>query len=247
MPTAIAADDQPKLIIALRSFEGNHWTEVIRDKIETLNWNGTREKITELPWFASILPSGIILKLKWNSLGRPIRFKAREVAGGNFQIAISNYCELYALVAWRELVTTLFKVAVATGSTIHLVHVTWASLHALLPESDIIYMKLPNIAGMKTISGEVASLINSLHGLWQAPKLQYGHSFAVMKKLEYKRAYSCACLFTSSTPNEKTFLPVYVDDILIFGTVLVVWYTKPELACIYGIWSRWTKANFWKK
>ena len=204
----------------------------IQEEFETLNKNGTWKEETSPPGIRP-LPSGIILKLKRDSKGKPARFKGRVVALGNFQLNSVDYSELYAPVACIELVLILICIVVSYGWEIHQVDVKEAFLHATLPKTDKICIKLPNVKGFAN-SRKIVRLVRSLYGLRQAPKLWYQFFAREICKLGFRRSSVSDCLFIRSDPT-PVFVIVYVDDLLIIGSDSEVTKVKSELKEIFTV------------
>ena len=112
-----------------------------------------------------MLPSGIILKLKRDQYGRAAMYRARPVARGNFHPDGSSYVELYTPIACIELVRVILAVAAALGWEVEHVDIKGAFLHADLPDSERIVIRLPNIDGLNTASVQYVRLKKSLYWL----------------------------------------------------------------------------------
>ena len=232
MPVGVTTSDEPKLNVALKSPERSSWLKAIEEEFETLRSAETWEEDCIPPPHAKILPSHIILKLKRDENGRPKRFKARLVAGGNHQKLVL-YIELYAPVACIDAVRILLAVAVSKGwVTLHL-DIKGAFLYARLKDEEEIWVRLPAIPGSSDRSSKVVKLRKSLYGLRQSPKLWYGHLAATLRQLGFTRSKANDCLFSRVTKTDAVHLLVYVDDLLIVGTADAVAQVKEELARKY--------------
>ena len=73
--------------------------------------------------------------------------------------------ELYTPIACIELVRVILAVAAALGWKVEHFDIKGAFLHADLPDSDRISIRLPNIDGFKTASVQYVRLKKSLYGL----------------------------------------------------------------------------------
>lgn len=110
MPDFITTSDEPKMANAMCSPENANCLVAISEEFDTLAKNGTW-KFKSLPLLGTrIIPSGIILKLKRDSVGHPALFKARMVARGNLQENYVDYLQLYASVACIELVRLVLAI-----------------------------------------------------------------------------------------------------------------------------------------
>lgn len=228
LPDAITTNDDPSLKVALSSPERSDWLAAINKEFSTLTSNGTW-KAAKPPPGNRPLPSGVILRLKRDSTGRPARFKARLVARGNFQSEVNDYTELYAPVACIELVRVLLSISVSKGWVVHQVDVKGAFLHAALPDSDDIWIRLPTLEGVPSAGGQTVKLVKSLYGIKQAPKLWYEHFSKTIARLGFARSKVSDCLFSRLSPL-PVHIVVYVDDLLIIGSSAVVSDVKKQLS-----------------
>lgn len=234
LPKSISTSDAPTVSQALKSAERTSWTMAIKEEFSMLLDSKTWVQCGPPPPRSKVLPSGFVLLLKRDAEGRPKRFKARLVARGNFQADPDNYAELYAPVADIELVRTLMAVAVAQDWCCDHMDIKGAFLCATLPEKDIVYIRLPSIPGIASVNGQVVLLRRSLYGLRQAAKLWYGELCKTLERIGLRRSQVSECLFISAT-NEKIYVVVYVDDLLIIGTSPTVEKFKKAIARSYTV------------
>ena len=231
----IKPTDEPKVSAAMKSKDWPLWVKGIIEEFDTLEDNDTWEVIDYVPVGTRVLPAAVILKVKRDANGRPVRFKARLVVRGNLQSDPVDYTELYAPVACIELVRVLLSVAVSLGWDIELVDVKGAFLHALLPKGDVIYVRLPKLECLGSLSGQIVKLKKSLYGLRQAPKLWYQHLSQMLSKKGFRRSMSSDCFFVADLPTGPVYLVVYVDDLLIFGSKENVSSVKKTLADLFTV------------
>ena len=222
-------DDMPKLGDALKSPEKGLWLKAIEEEFKTLTDSETYEPCDGPQPGDLVLPTGIVLKLKRDKYGDPVRRRGRLVARGCYQSDGESYVELYTPVACIELVRLLLAVAVEMDWDIEHVDIKGAFLYAKLPDSDKIVIRLPNIDGVKAANGQYVRLQRSLYGLRQALKLWYAHLARALRKIGLIEATSTSCLF-KSTGKAPVFVLVYVDDLLIMGAPAGVARVKTELA-----------------
>lgn len=76
--------------------ERNFWREAIKEEFQSLEEKSTWKPDSNSE--SQPLPTHVVLKIKRNADGSVERFKARIVAGGNFQVYGLNYLETYAPV-----------------------------------------------------------------------------------------------------------------------------------------------------
>lgn len=130
-----------------------------------------------------------------------------------------DYLELYEPVAHIELVRTMLAVATAKGWEVHQVDVKGAFLHAKLPESDRIWVKLPTVEGLSSVCGKSLQLQKSLYVLRKAPKLWYENFATAVSRIDLIRSTVTDCIFTRDG-DAPCFVIVYVDDLMIIERVV---------------------------
>ncbi|CAI7901728.1 unnamed protein product, partial [Closterium sp. NIES-53] len=91
-----------------------------------------------------------------------------------------------------------------------------AFLYGVVDEE--IYMKQPE--GYDDGSGRVCRLNKAIYGLKQAPRCWYARLVEVLESLGFKVSGCDESLFMTEGEEEKVFLLVYVDDILLFSPFL---------------------------
>ncbi|CAI7772104.1 unnamed protein product, partial [Closterium sp. NIES-53] len=84
--------------------------------------------------------------------------------------------------------------------------------------NEEIYMKQPE--GYDDGSGRVCRLNKAIHGLKQAPRCWYARLVEALEALGFKVSGCDESLFMTEGEEEKVFLLVYVDDILLFSPSL---------------------------
>lgn len=80
------------------------------------------------------------------------------VARGNIRSDVGDYTELYAPVAFNELVQTMLAVDTFKGWYLDYVDVKGAFLHATLPDADCVWILLPPFKGFPSVSGQIEQL-----------------------------------------------------------------------------------------
>ena len=108
--------------------------KAIEEEFKTLDESKTYEPCQGPQPGDLVLPSGIVLKLKRDQHGRPVRHKGRLVALGCYQSDGASYAELYTPVACIQLVRVLLAVAVVIGWDIEHFEIKGALLYAELPK-----------------------------------------------------------------------------------------------------------------
>lgn len=156
-----------------------------------------------------------VFKIKYNSEGVPVRFKARFVCKGFQQLYGIDYFDTYAPVAKLKSMKLLFKLAVTLGLELNQIDFDTAFLNAEV--SETIYVEQPE--GYVNGTNMVCKLNKALYGLKQAPKCWYDEVSGAMKKLGYRQCMCDPCVYvkTVAASGEQCYIvaAIYVDDFVI--------------------------------
>ena len=209
--------DSPTLKQALASPDAADWVLAIEAELKQMDQLGVWEVVLQqLPPGTPILPSHFILKKKYNADGSVDRRKARVVCGGNMQHA-STYDQISSPTAVAPSVKLLFSIASKRAHVVRIFDVKAAYLRADLPESDVIYMRLPTKQGDPEV---IVRLIKSLYGLKQAGALWYALITDTLETFgcTVNPADSCIWSYTDPATGETLDLGLHVDDMLCCAT-----------------------------
>ena len=160
----ITTSDEPTLREALSatSEEREAWTKAIEEEFESLEEKDTWERHNNPS--AKPLPTHIVLKVKRDVNGNAERFKARIVAGGNFQTYGEDYMETYAPVVSFSLVRVFLYIAMSLCMFVTQIDIKTAFLNGDL-EEDVWVLSPRGVPGM---SSRLYKLKKALYGLKQA-------------------------------------------------------------------------------
>ncbi|CAI7866723.1 unnamed protein product [Closterium sp. NIES-53] len=153
--------------------------------------------LTNLPPGRKALDCTWVLRVKTDAEGRLERRKTRLVIKGFQQREGIDFQEVFA--------------PVAKAPTL------WLLLAAAAVYEEI-YMKQPE--GYDDGSGRVCRFNKAIYGLKQAPRCWYARLVEVLEALGFKVSGCDESLFMTEWEEEKVFLLVYVDDILLFSPSL---------------------------
>lgn len=149
------------------------------------------------------------------------KFKARFVAKGYEQVEGKDFNETFSPVAEYSTILLAIRIALEKSWLVYHFDVKTAFLNGDLQEE--IYLKPAE--GYDT--GGVWRLKRSLYGLKQAPRCWFNKLKEVFLKMECWQSLNDDCLFL----NEKFFVVVYVDDMLVCGPDLnIIKNVQNELA-----------------
>ncbi|CAI7853163.1 unnamed protein product [Closterium sp. NIES-54] len=127
-----------------------------------------------------------------------------------------DFQEVFASVARAPTLRLLLAAAAVCGWKVEQMDVKRAFLYGVVDEE--IYMKQPE--GYDDGSGRFCKLNKAIYGLKQAPRCWYARLVEALEALGFKVSGCDESLFMTEGEEEKVFLLVYVDDILLFSPSL---------------------------
>ncbi|CAI7778239.1 unnamed protein product, partial [Closterium sp. NIES-53] len=174
-------------------------------------------------WTLANLPPGRkaldcmwVLRVKTDAEGRLERRKTRLVIKGFQHREGIDFQEVFAPISKAPLLRLLLAAAAVCGWKVEQMDVKTAFLYGVVDEE--IYMKQPE--GYDDGSGRVCRLNKAIYGLKQAPRCWYARLVEALEALGFKVSGCDESLFMTEGEEEKVFLLVYVDDILLFSPSL---------------------------
>ncbi|CAI7928075.1 unnamed protein product [Closterium sp. NIES-54] len=197
---------------ALESSDAEEWKKAMESELKSIEENGTWE-LVELPEGRKAITSKWLFKIKSDADGKIERYKSRLVAKGYQQKEKVDYKELFAPVVKPTTLRTLIAGAAIKGWVVKQMDVTTAFLNVVLEEE--IFMAQPE--GFDDGSGRVLRLKKALYGLKQAPRQWYLKLRGVLEEIGFTPSTADHSLFMLGEGEQRSFMVVYVDDILIFS------------------------------
>ncbi|CAI7840741.1 unnamed protein product [Closterium sp. NIES-54] len=173
---------------ALESSDAEEWKKAMESKLKSIEENGTWE-LVELPEGRKAITSKWLFKIKSDADGNIERYKSRLVAKGYQLKEKVDYKELFAPVVKPMTLRTLHAGAAIKG---------W-------PE------------GFDDGSGRILKLKKALYGLKQAPMQWYLKLREDLKEIGFTPSTADHSLLMLGEGEQRSFMVVYVDDILIFS------------------------------
>ena len=194
------------------------WIAAINAELDSLRGHGTWEYVPR-PKDKPIISCKWVWRVKVKSDGSVERFKACLVTRGFTQTRSIDYNKTFAPVTRLDTLRLLTAMAVQNDWEFRHLDVKTAYLHGDLEEE--VYMAVPQ--GLEDVpEGYVLKLKKALYGLKQAGRQWYEHLRATMKDFGLKHAESDPHTFIfNGKINRVThtlIIPVYVDDIFLFGS-----------------------------
>ncbi|SOV06276.1 uncharacterized protein UDID_19502 [Ustilago sp. UG-2017a] len=135
----------PTLGEAMNGEDAQLWKEAIRKELEGLEAMGTWEVVHQPPG-VPLVDSKVVLRLKLDADGVPVKHKARLVARGFTQREGIDYQETFSPVAPLGAIRAILALAVQNNWEVHALDITMAYLNSTLKEA--IYMKPPEGSGV---------------------------------------------------------------------------------------------------
>ncbi|CAI7873208.1 unnamed protein product, partial [Closterium sp. NIES-53] len=203
MEEALAGDDREAWLASREDEFQSH--------MENETWT-----LTNLPPGMKALDCTWMLRVKTDAEGRLERRKTRLVIKGFQQREGIDFQEVFAPVAKAPTLRLLLAAAAVCGWKVEQMDVKTAFLYGVVDEE--IYMKQPE--GYDHGSGRVCRLNKAIYGLKQAPRCWYARLVEALEALGFKISGCDKSLFMTEGEEEKVFLLVYVDDILLFSPSL---------------------------
>ncbi|CAI7890544.1 unnamed protein product [Closterium sp. NIES-53] len=197
---------------ALESSDTEEWKKAMESDWKSIEENGTWE-LVELPEGRKAITSKWLFKIKSDADGKIKCYKSRLVAKGYQQKEKVDYQELFAPVVKPTTLRTLLAGAAIKGWVVKQMDVTTAFLNGVLEEE--IFMAQPE--GFDDGSGRVLKLKKALYGLKQAPRQWYLKLRRVLEEIGFTPSTADHSLFMLGEGEQRSFMVVYVDDILIFS------------------------------
>ncbi|CAI7752432.1 unnamed protein product [Closterium sp. NIES-53] len=175
---------------ALESSDAEEWKKAMESELKSIEENGTLE-LVELPEGRKAITSKWLFKIKSDADGKIERYKSRL----------------------PTTLRTLLAGAAIKGWVVKQMDVTTTFLNGILEED--IFMAQPE--GFDDGSGRVLRLKNALYGLKQAPRQWYLKLRGVLEEIGFTPSTADHSLFMLGEGVQRSFMVVYVDDILIFS------------------------------
>jgi hypothetical protein len=170
-------------------------------------------ELQPLPPGAKALPAKWVYRTKYNQDGSVDRYKARLVVKGFAQRPGVDFTELFAPVSRYATLRALLAHVAANDLELHQLDVKVAFLNGPLQET--IFMVQP--PGFER-GDDVCRLKRALYGLRQAPRAWHARLVAELRAFGFTPSDADPCLFIRGKGEQRVFLLVYVDDILVAAT-----------------------------
>ncbi|SPC66271.1 related to retrotransposon protein [Ustilago sp. UG-2017b] len=200
----------PTLGEAMNSEDAQLWKEAIRKELEGLEAMGTWEVVHQPPG-VPLVDSKVVLRLKLDADGVPVKHKARLVARGFTQREGIDYQETFSPVAPLGAIRAILALAVQNNWEVHALDITMAYLNSTLKEA--IYMKPPEGSGVAP--GQVYKVVKGLYGLKQSGR-EWNQEFdRSLQRMGFFQVECAPCIYTKGQGEDMAIVVIYVDDTLV--------------------------------
>lgn len=194
---------------AMASPQRSEWELAMKDELNSLENRDTWEIVEEVEHIKYI-GSKWVYKVKTDTTGKIIKYKARLVAQGYNQKKNVDYFDSYAPVASMSTIRVLLAMSITQGWEVHHLDVKCAYLYGDLAED--IYMKLPTEYDKSDI--KIVKLKKPIYGLKQSGRNWNNAIDTFLIENGFQRLKSNNCVYTY---DDELILTIYVDDIVLFA------------------------------
>ncbi|SYW86469.1 uncharacterized protein UHO2_03967 [Ustilago hordei] len=202
----------PTLGGAMDGEDAQLWKEAIRKELEGLEAMGTWEVVHQPPG-VPLVDSKVVLRLKLDADGVPVKHKARLVARGFTQREGIDYQETFSPVAPLGAIRAILALAVQNNWEVHALDITMAYLNSTLKEA--IYMKPPGGSGVAP--GKVYKVVKGLYGLKQSGR-EWNQEFdRSLRRMGFFQVECAPCIYTKGQGEDMAIVVIYVDDTLVIA------------------------------
>ncbi|SYW84968.1 uncharacterized protein UHO2_06624 [Ustilago hordei] len=202
----------PTLGEAMDGEDAQLWKEAIRKELEGLEAMGTWEVVHQPPG-VPLVDSKVVLRLKLDADGVPVKHKARLVARGFTQREGIDYQETFSPVAPLGAIRAILALVVQNNWEVHALDITMAYLNSTLKEA--IYMKPPEGSGVAP--GKVYKVIKGLYGLKQSGR-EWNQEFdRSLRRMGFFQVECAPCIYTKGQGEDMAIVVFYVDDTLVIA------------------------------
>lgn len=195
---------------ALSGLNAIEWKDAMNAEYQSLLQNNTWTLIT-LPEGKRAIPCKWVYKIKTDSNGEVVRYKARLVIKGFIQKKGIEYNEIFAPVARHTSIRYLLAMAVKYNLFIEQMDAVTAFLQGDI-DTEIYMLQPPCFE----YGEEVCRLNKSIYGLKQASRQWNQKLTSVLKELGLKSSSVDPCIYHKTYDGNILFILIYVDDLLLF-------------------------------
>jgi len=202
-----AIESEVKSYLAMEALDLDN----ILDELPIDPRTGQRFKAMNMKW---------VFDIKVHEDGSLKKYKARLTGKGFMQRKGESYDETYAPTASKESIKILLAIAAMYGlPTVH-IDVSTAFLNGVLPEEDVLYVRIPDGFGISETSPtkRYCRVLKAIYGTKQASRIWYMDISETLISLGFKACESDPCMFIKWCDDLFVLLVLYVDDVFVTGS-----------------------------
>jgi hypothetical protein len=169
-------------------------------ELNALKRNKTWE-LVDLPPGEKVVGNKWVFKIKHDSEGKVIRYKAGLVAKGFTQTYGFNYTETFSPVVRHSTLRLLLSLAVQLDWKIDHWDTVTAFLHGPLKEN--VYMVPPQGLNNADVKSKVCKLRTGLYGLKQSSRIWYEQLHSELYKYDFKQCELEPCVYVKSSDSNN--------------------------------------------
>jgi hypothetical protein len=223
--------DDPKSLSEVQARpDWPQFREAMQTEQQALLENATYTVVKEVPAGRKALPTMWAFKVKRDEMGRIIVYRARAVIRGDMQTEGIDFGELYAPVSRHSTLRVLLTVVCEKNYDMHLLDVRTAFLNADLDEE--VYVRAPPGIGLQ---GQYWKLRKAMNGLRQSPRAWYKTLREALTTMGFSSTAADTSLYVKENASDRTYVLVYVDDLLIVGASSSVMRVKQQIAAKFSV------------
>ena len=196
-----------------------HWRSAMEQEYQGLLKNGMWRLVPPHSG-VNIIDSKWVFKVKRHADGSIERYKARLVARGFKQRQGLDYDDTFSPVIKPTTIRMLLSLAVTRGWSLRQLDVQNAFLHGVLDEE--VYMRQPPGFVDPTRPQHLCRLVKALYGLKQAPRAWHARLASALRAHGFVPSIADTSLFMLQRPTVTMYLLVYVDDIILISSSVLV-------------------------
>jgi hypothetical protein len=213
----------PTLAQAKRQQDWSHWREAILKELHMLRdldcfEETTLDEVAINPRTGrryQVIPTKMDLKLKFDAMGNPTKYKGRLVVLGNQEWA-DSFRDVFSPTVNSKTINLLLALAAQQGMILYGLDIFGAFITAEIDEP--VYVQLPQSLNLDDPHAppRIWRLKRTLYGLNRAPKAFFDQLTAFLLSKGYSRSAYDPCLFFKINPDgQRIYFCIHVDDFAI--------------------------------
>lgn len=190
---------------AIPSPDASNWSKAIEEELKAHETNDTWI-IMEANDQPELIDSKLVFKIKRDSLGKDVRYKARLCARDFLQQPGRDHLETFSPVVRYDFIRVFLMIV--AYENLEMVQFKTAFLYGKLDEN--VCMKIPEgLIAQNEWRPIVCKLVKALYGLKQASRCWNREFKTFLTRLNFKESDADKCIFIGEIDREKVYLILY--------------------------------------